>query len=561
MLIVVALCMLLPLIICGASVLHYSTQVNRRNVRRNAELAVEMLAESVADILENTQSMLMNYTLERNSPIMYYSSTGANMSSAEYYSSQRDILTRFQNAMNGTSCLRELAMIHLRLQTVLSTASGVREPWLVSQEALLRALSASDALLFRVEDHLFVIQKYPYSSANRRPEFLLIAEFSEEYLRSLLASGAYPGAPAMLQAGGQTLCSTHPDAQIERVSENIYRVNGEKCVLYQAECAQTGVSALKYLPYAQTFGVSDRIAAFVLVYLLIGVPAYTVYVLYVRRSVHRPIVELQRAFGQISQGNLNVRLQERQAISDFSQLNAAFNSMAQQLKNVKQSEMRARQFSAEMELKHLQSQINPHFLYNAFYALKYQIQSGCLSNAEQMAEYMGGFFRYITRTARTQVPLSEEYAHALCYLNIQKLRFGQALQLETRPPEGPDGEILVPRLILQPLIENVFQHGRNTRENEPTVVRLYFERRGETLYCFVCDNGNTLSGETLRKMQAQLALHDIREETTGMVNIHRRLHLFFGGRSGMTLWRNEMGGLSVQLTLCAPRTREKKESG
>lgn len=78
-------------------------------------------------------------------------------------------------------------------------------------------LSASDALLFRVEDHLFVIQKYPYSSVNRRPEFLLIAELSEEYLRSLLASGAYPGAPAMLLAGGQTLCSTHPDAQIERV--------------------------------------------------------------------------------------------------------------------------------------------------------------------------------------------------------------------------------------------------------------------------------------------------------------------------------------------------------
>ena len=232
--------------------------------------------------------------------------------------------------------------------------------------------------------------------------------------------------------------------------------------------------------------------------------------------------------------------------------------MTEELRSITEIALKEKQFSTEMELKHLQSQINPHFLYNSFFHLRQLIRSDDLDAAMTLSDYLGSFFRYITRSAKMETSLSEEFEHAECYLNIQQMRFRNRLIVDIAPPDEESAKTTVPRLILQPLLENAFLHGQRT-DDEPNHLSVTFSRTSGFVQCIIDDNGNTLTPELLAQMQNKLEQRDIGEETTGMINIHRRLRLYFGNKSGLTLSQNVWGGLRIQMRLQIPHSNGRKE--
>jgi two-component system sensor histidine kinase YesM len=200
------------------------------------------------------------------------------------------------------------------------------------------------------------------------------------------------------------------------------------------------------------------------------------------------------------------------------------------------------------ELKQLQSQINPHFLYNSFFILKRRIKTGDNESAMYFAEKMGNYFRFITRSASDEVPLKQEVEHAGIFAEIQGMRFSNRIKVNFDELPQRYENVIVPRLILQPLIENAFVHGLEDLE-ENGLLDVRFKEEAGLLRIIVEDNGQNMPEDYIENINKALETRTDNTEMTGMFNIHRRLRLKFGGESGLKLTRGELGGLKVSVNI------------
>ena len=164
--------------------------------------------------------------------------------------------------------------------------------------------------------------------------------------------------------------------------------------------------------------------------------------------------------------------------------------------------------------------------------------------AAEVCQYLGGYFRYITRSGQETVPVSSEYEHMLNYLNLQKLRWEERLELDIAPWPQEALCMRVPRLIFQPIVENAFTHGFqgmsdgmrirfSTQLNEDTIL-LKFENSAVQSPADVLATNLDVTPD---------------EETTGLKNIHRRIRLKYGSPFGLKLLPSDLGGLCVLMLL------------
>lgn len=263
--------------------------------------------------------------------------------------------------------------------------------------------------------------------------------------------------------------------------------------------------------------------------------------------IHKPMIRLTGAFRRLEKGVFNTLL-ESDRKDEFNYLYQQFNKMSGRLEglinDVYEHELRLNR----AELKQLQAQINPHFLYNIFFLLNRIIQLDDIENAKRLTKYLGQFFRFITRNKEDEALLKEEMSHIEAYIGIQSLRFGNKLAVQIEPLPAAVEQLIVPRLILQPIVENAFEYGLEDH-HEQGILRIWFELVEEELLIHIEDNGIGLTEATVESLQ-QLLLSQGRDiETTGILNIHRRVQLKFGQAYGLTIGRSKDGGLHVMLRL------------
>jgi low affinity Fe/Cu permease len=188
-------------------------------------------------------------------------------------------------------------------------------------------------------------------------------------------------------------------------------------------------------------------------------------------------------------------------------------------------EEQLRTLKAQAELKALKAQINPHFLFNTLNTIA-ELTHSDPSHAEDTIERLAEMFRYVlVASERGQVPLAEELAFADDYLEIERVRYGDRLQI-TRQIGVSRLDILVPSLILQPLVENVIQHGRDDRGNIDLMLRL--DREDDSILIQIADQG---SG-----MPSDFRLED--SKGVGLRNVNERLKKIYGAGYGLQIEDN-----------------------
>ncbi|MCX7657034.1 MAG: histidine kinase, partial [Treponemataceae bacterium] len=160
----------------------------------------------------------------------------------------------------------------------------------------------------------------------------------------------------------------------------------------------------------------------------------------------------------MEEGDLKTRI-EYERKDEFGYLFHSFNRMVDKLDELVNQVYVAKILAQKAELKQLQAQINPHFLYNSFFTLQRTIIGEDIDKAALYAEKLGSYFKYITRNRQEEVALEKEVEHARIFTDIQSMRFSRRIKIEfgCLPEECRDW--IVPRLILQPLLENAFEHG------------------------------------------------------------------------------------------------------
>jgi two-component system sensor histidine kinase YesM len=175
------------------------------------------------------------------------------------------------------------------------------------------------------------------------------------------------------------------------------------------------------------------------------------------------------------------------------------------------------------------------------------VKSDDKENAVYFSRLMGTYFQFITRSKGSSVQLCKEIEHARIYTQIQGMRFVNRITIQFDPlPQEFEG-VLVPRLIVQPILENAFQYALSDKLSDG-VLRVRFASAPEYLIIDVEDNGDQLTDEKIQGLRENLDAGDIRmNESIGLLNIHRRLQAAFPDRGRLEINRSALGGMQVLL--------------
>jgi two-component system sensor histidine kinase YesM len=263
------------------------------------------------------------------------------------------------------------------------------------------------------------------------------------------------------------------------------------------------------------------------------------------RVAYEPIRRMVEAFTLVESGNRHIRLVRRgndEFFYLYDQFNAMMNTLDKLYKQSYEQEIRWQ----KAQYKQLQSQINPHFFYNTFFTLQGMILMDEKEPAARMLRNLGAYFQFITRSGSEYIPLTRELAHAVAYCEIQMMRF-ENIRVDIEEIPAGFEDMSVPRLILQPLVENSFLHGlENSSKDGYIAIRFVVEE--PFLIIEIANNGESISDEALAEMNTKLQADDP-AEITAILNINRRLKLFFGDAAGICLEKNTPTGLIVKLYL------------
>ncbi len=207
----------------------------------------------------------------------------------------------------------------------------------------------------------------------------------------------------------------------------------------------------------------------------------------------------------------------------------------------------------------LQNQINPHFLYNTLEGIRGETLSAGLENVTRMTEALATFFRYTISNLDHLVTLEDELGNVENYYIIQQYRFGERLALETDFEEGMEREIMsckIPKLTLQPIVENAIYHGIERKIGKGTV-RIKIEMTAKRLIITVSDDGMGMDGRQLQMLNEKLhginpgAAQNKSRGGIAIANVNTRIKLLFGEEYGICIYSVESAGTDVEITLPA----------
>ncbi len=273
------------------------------------------------------------------------------------------------------------------------------------------------------------------------------------------------------------------------------------------------------------------------------------------RVVGRPFKDISAKMQQVGEGDLSVRMRPEKT-AELDNVATTFNGMAERLEHLIDREYKSRLLAADAERKALQYQISPHFLYNTYFQLRNLILLEENEQAQRLADLMGRYLKYIVHQGGASATLGEEMDHARNYADIQSMRFGGRIEVRYDVKEGNWREMTVPRLLVQPLIENAFGHGLKNMEKDG-VIKVTLRQTEGAIEITVEDNGESLTDAALEALRLSVQEEERQADRDGvaLINIHRRLQLHFGRESGLFFDRSTLGGLQVTIRIADGKER------
>jgi len=277
-------------------------------------------------------------------------------------------------------------------------------------------------------------------------------------------------------------------------------------------------------------------------------------------SFTTPIINLSKVANKIAHGNLEAQLPQYSSNDEVAVLYQSFSNMISNIKDmVKKLEEKAeiermyaqqkieaikyRQALQEAELKNLQAQINPHFLFNTLNTI---LQTAMFENAKQTYEILlrtSNYLRYVVHNINRVVKLQEEIDNVRNYMYIYSMRFGDKIKLEIEIEEELNN-LLVPCMILQPLVENAIIHG--FKERECGEIKIAAWKIQNQAVIEVIDNGQGIDIDVIENFK-NLAFENNKTTGIGLSNIAKRLSFFYNIQNPMSIEANPQGGTKVTI--------------
>ena len=264
-------------------------------------------------------------------------------------------------------------------------------------------------------------------------------------------------------------------------------------------------------------------------------------------SIARPVIKLRSLMKEAEEGNLGVRFVGRQE-DEIGYLGKSFNTMIEEVQKLLAMVYREQQSKREAELKILQEQIKPHFLYNTLDTIQWMAQEHGAADIVKVVGALTSLFRIGLSRGKEMIRVSDEMEHVRSYLIIQKTRYEDKFDFSVCMDDSVLS-LLVLKLTLQPLVENAIYHGIKERRGHGCI-KVEAGRRDGMLVLRVADDGVGMSAETLASVRALLAYLPAEKGQKlgyGISNVNERIQLSFGKKYGLSFDSSPDLGTTVEI--------------
>lgn len=356
----------------------------------------------------------------------------------------------------------------------------------------------------------------------------------------------------LLNEEGQILFSS-----LDKQCGEIYEENTDEDDYYLRvkEVGTSGMKAVYTLPnYAlldEIHQINKQIYTVMSVAILLTIIIYLI----IYRIFNKQVRVLIESMEQLQKGRFDLKIPVKSE-DEIGIISHAFNEMCEKL-NIYVEQVYAAEIQRKnAELNALQTQIDPHFLYNTLDSIRTKALTEHAGDTADMIVLLGDLFRWNSRTKEKFILLEMELEYIETYLKLQKYRYDGQMEVDIHVEDACLDDI-VPKLILQPLIENVIKHAFVERTGKGIIGITVKEKQNTRLEITVFDNGIGIKEEKLHEMNEQLNQQINQDDfnSIGLQNVQARIRLLYGDSYGLKI--NSIDGMGTAVKLTLPVLKEK----
>lgn len=330
-----------------------------------------------------------------------------------------------------------------------------------------------------------------------------------------------------------------------RGQEGLVSYSGSPYFIHQTELAMPG--AMMYTTQ-NCSGIVTMLSLVIVLALVIFLAIFITAFFSLRRTLNRKtqiFEEITHACQLVQVGDLTTRL-HADKYTEFEVISDSYNQMLDSIQRLMEESVELAKETAVSRIKQLESQFNPHFLFNTLETVRYMVRLNPEA-ANAMILNMATLLRYSIDTSTDVITLEQDMAYTHCYISIMKQRFGQRLQYELQLPDELRSARIT-KLIAQPIIENCLKHCMDKKDT--LFISVIVRREGEDLTLTVRDNGHGISPSVLAMLREHIDNPAKRiKGHIGILNVHERLRLMYGEKYGLEI---ESSGSGTQIILRFP---------
>ena len=280
----------------------------------------------------------------------------------------------------------------------------------------------------------------------------------------------------------------------------------------------------------------------------------------ISRSIYIPIKKLHDMTTTITRNDLQA-LVTHNNVDEITELGMSFNIMVGRIRELLDAKVKEQENLKKAELRALQAQINPHFLYNTLDTIIWMAESKKTDQVIEIVRALSSFFRISLSKGRDWITIGEEVERTRSYLTIQRMRYRDIVDYQIEMERGIAGNTIL-SLVLQPLVENALYHGIKNKRQGGTIVVRARQRNADEILLQVEDNGIGFTAEKLAQLQAELDddSGELKSESGyGIGNVNKRIKLYYGTQYGISIQSTYQAGTCATIIIPA-RLGEAAES-
>ena len=419
--------------------------------------------------------------------------------------------------------------------------SSYRYPWVIS---LSRAVNLTDS---GVPMMGVLLVDMDYSTIENMLD-RINSDMSEQYVYLCSGSGDIIYHPKQMQIMNNII--TENSAEVATYGDGIHEdtYNGIKRTIIVNTVSYTGWKLVTVIP-AKTYTMGlMNMRYFAIMTIFMALLALLVVNRLVARGISSPIVKLNDSIKDVENGNLQPDVYIGGS-SEIRHLGMTLKTNFEQIDNLMKTTLRQQEEKRKNELDALQSQINPHFLYNTLDSIVWMIEGGKNVDAVFMITQLASLFRISLSRGKTIIPIKDEIKHARNYMNIQKVRYKNEFTVTFDIDEQINDYYTV-KLIIQPILENAIYYGVEGMDGDGEI-KVSGRIDGNDIYLEVEDNGIGIPKEQIELIMKEDAKAIHRGSGVGIANVDKRIRLRFGDEYGISIDSEPDEGTKVTIHIPA----------